>query len=130
MIIDKYKDVFHFNEVDIEHKICFYEALWRKYLGVFIVACDYKELNLNIPDNDGYYLIHAITMVNYIDYPRILIKQERLDPNVRLPDGTTAIHIAENNFLEIVNLLINNEKTDVNAINELGMTPIHYAINF
>ena len=70
-----------------------------------------------------------LVITNQTDLARILMKQERLDPNVRLSDGTTALHIAaKNNFLEIVDFLINNKKTDVNVVDDLGMTPIHYAI--
>ena len=129
LIIDKYKNEFHFNEVDNEHKIVVFDALFTNYLSAFIVACECEIIDLNVPRNDGYYLIHAIVITNQTDLARILMKQERLDPNVRLSDGTTTLHIAaKNNFLEIVDFLINNKKTDVNVVDDLGMTPIHYAI--
>ena len=92
-----------------------------------------NDCSINEKDDNGETLLHKACRLGNLECIRVLIKDERCDPNIQLSDGSTALHVAVGSTYavyqqEIVQVLMESDKIDPNINDNTDQTPFHSAI--
>ena len=91
------------------------------------------DFSINKRDRNGETALHKACIGGNLENIRVLIGDERCDPNIQLSDGRTALHVAVNRHFakyqhEAVQCLLKSTKINLNLKDNSGQTPLHIAV--
>ena len=93
-----------------------------------------NDCSINEKDDNGETVLHKACRCMKLEYIRVLIGDERCDPNIQFSDGSTALHVAVSRHYytvyqhEVVQCLLQSTKIDPNLKDNSGQTPLHIAV--